>query len=106
MKIKEFIIYSDGNVLLTAENEDNQIDGIFLHSSCEKITPSQYRTYKEVLALTIKSFHQKKMKVYATPVDERDEKWIRSFGFMDTGLLLDGFKLLKHPEQEHSEGEL
>lgn len=98
MKIKEFIVYSDGNVLLTAENEDDEIDGIFLHSSCITLTPSQFKTYKQVLKHTVLSFHQKKMKVYATPVDERDEKWIVAFGFQETGLLLNGFKLLKFPE--------
>lgn len=97
MKIKEFIVYSDGNVLLTAENEDDVIDGIFLHSSCSRLTPSQFKRYKQVLYLAIKSFYQRRMKVYATPVDERDEKWILAFGFVPTGLLLDGFKLLKHP---------
>lgn len=97
MRIKEFIVYTDGNVKLTAENEDNEIDGIFLHSTCETIKPSQYKTYKQVLSTTVDEFHKRGMNVYATPVDEHDEKWIKAYGFVETGLLLDGFKLLKFP---------
>lgn len=96
MKIKEFVVFTDGNVLLTAENEEDVIGGIFLHSSCKTIKPSQFKLYKDILNTTVEEMNRRGLKVYATPVDEQDERWIKAYGFVETGLLLNGFKLLKH----------
>lgn len=102
MFIKEFIVYQDDDLLLTAENEEDQIDGVFVHTSFsqgKRLTPSKIKKYKRVWKEVVNAFKDKGViNIYATPLEDMDEKWERVFGFKWTGVYLQGFKLMKYSQ--------
>lgn len=108
MIIKEFIVYQDDDLLLTAENEEDQIDGVFVHTRIHSISPSKIKKYKRVWKEVVNAFRDKGItNIYATPLGEHDsstkgmsmdEKWERVFGFKWTGVYLQGFKLMKYSQ--------
>lgn len=97
MKIKEFILYQDDGILVTAENEEDALDGIFVHTKIDKITPSQYKDYKKKWKTIVQNLGYAGIKnIYATPLEPMDEKWETKFGFKWTGLMMDGCKLMRY----------
>ena len=99
MFIKEFIVYQDDDLLLTAENEEDQIDGVFVHTRIHSISPSKIKKYKRVWKEVVNAFKDKGItNIYATPLEDMDEKWERVFGFKWTGVYLQGFKLMKYSQ--------
>ncbi len=97
MRIQEFILYQDEDILVTAENEEDIIDGIFIHTKIDSISVSKLKKLKKVWNLLTEQLYSIGVNyIYATPLEEQDEKWERVFGFKDTGLRLEEYKLMKH----------
>lgn len=71
------------------------LDGVFIHWDVYKWTPSKVKYYKDLwnnfIVLRLKS---KWKNIYALPPSPREEKLIKMFGFIDTGLTMRGNKLL------------
>lgn len=106
MYIKEFVLYQDEDILVTAENEEDIIDGIFIHTKIDSITPSRLRRFKNIWKELIEALNSAGIKnIYATPLEIKDEKWERVFGFKDTGLRLEGYKLMKLISERSKVGE-
>ena len=101
MKIKEFVLYKDDGILVTAENEEDNIEGLFIHTQIDSITLSQYKDYKKKWKIIVKNlFDAGITNIYATPLEEKDEKWETKFGFKWTGLMMDGCKLMCYRGEE------
>lgn len=99
--LRELVLYQDGDILLTAENEDTIIPGLFVHNALlSPLTPSKYKKAKEVWAsISEQLLDLGVQNIYAVPLEPDNEKWTERFGFKYTGITLEGYKLYKYKKE-------
>lgn len=98
MCLNETTLYRDDDIWLTAENESGILDGIFVHNELlTKFTPSKYKRAKQVWkAISTNLYNKGVPSIYAIPLEPHNEKWTEKFGFIYTGITIEGYKLYKH----------
>lgn len=99
--LNEVTLYRDEDILLTAENENNILPGIFVHNALlTQLTPSKYKKAKGVWAsISEQLLDLGVQNIYAVPLEPDNEKWTERFGFKYTGITLEGYKLYKYKKE-------
>lgn len=87
------------------ENEAKHfIEGIFIHWDVYQWSHNKVRYYRELWHNVIcPKLLAKYKNIYAIPPTEKEEKLIKMFGFIDTGLRFQGNKLLMYASKTHQD---
>jgi hypothetical protein len=95
--MKHVLLKTEDGCLYIENGIADYLEGIFIHWDIYNWTPSNVRKYKRMWLDIVVNLHNKGLKdIYALPPSEFEEKLIKMFGFKDTGLLFNGFKIMRH----------
>ena len=88
------ILYSDEDIEITIEliGEDSTCFG---HTLVKSWSLSKYKKYLKIFAIEKEKLRLRGItRVFALPPSEREEKWERLMGFIDTGFKVGPYKLM------------
>jgi hypothetical protein len=90
------MIYDDADIEIISETYDSIPDGVVLNTEVKQFSFSIYKKFKKIWVELQKEFkHIGYTYVISIPLEEEDVRWNEHWGFKDTGLRVDGHKVMR-----------
>ena len=95
--MNKYKIFESEDCILYMENEiPGMLEGVFLHWEIFSWSHSKVKKYRKLFAHVINKLNTEGIQnMYAIAPSSFEEKLIKMFGFEDTGLLFNGYKLMR-----------
>jgi hypothetical protein len=88
------VLYSDDDITISLQYYE-KTNMYFIHSKVNQWSLSKYKKYLLIFGGILNNLKDKNiLTVYAIPPSEKEEKWESLFGFKDTGMKVQEFKLM------------
>lgn len=92
-----FLIYKDADVEVVGELYDDIVGGVVLNTEVEYFSLSTYKKFKVVWELIKQDLQQLGIEyALALPLDDKSIRWEEHWGFKDTGIIIEGHKLMRY----------
>jgi hypothetical protein len=94
--VSDILLYKDEDLEVVGELYDDIIGGIILNTEVAHFSLSTYKKFKVVWELIKQDLKQMEIDhVIAIPMDAKSIRWEEHWGFEDTGLVIEGHKIMR-----------